>query len=194
MAKALVPSYSQAIQDLAAADKDRQNEAFQTLSTMTAGPVDWAYDVWDNLLRLAHSGDNRQRSIAGQILCNLAQSDPEQRILRDIKVLLALTRDERFVTARHCLLALWKVAVCGRRQRKTVVDGLVQRFKECASEKNGTLIRYDIQCVLRTIYDQTGDTELRSAAETLIELEQDPKYRKKYQSAWRSASVPPARK
>jgi hypothetical protein len=65
------------------------------------------------------------------------------------------------------------------------VDGLAQRFKECASEKNCTLIRYDIQCVLKRIHDVTGDEGLRAKATELIGLEGDAKYRKKYGGVWR---------
>lgn len=53
----------------------------------------WAYDVWDALLRnLAHE-DNHDRAIAAQVLCNLAKSDPESRMLRDFGDLFAVTRD-----------------------------------------------------------------------------------------------------
>src|SRR4051794_39324956 len=151
--------------DLKSTDKKSQDRAFTSLTEMTNAPVDWAYEVWDDLLRLVAVGDNRQRSIAGQVLCNLAKSDPKERMVKDAAALLALTKDERFVTARHCLLSLWMVAIVGARQRKAVVDGLVRRFKECAAEKNGTLIRYDIQCTLRRVYDAEPDEQLRAKAE-----------------------------
>ena len=178
------------IEDLKSNVKERQDRAFLSLSEMTAEPVDWAYEVWDELLGLIGEGDNRQRSIAGQILCNLAKSDKEQRLVEDSAALLALTRDARFVTARHCLLSLWKVAIAGPRQHKAVLDGLVLRFKECAVEKNCTLIRYDIQCTLRRVFDVKADTQLRSMADGLIELEEDLKYRKKYAMVWRTAKAP----
>ena len=89
----------------------------------------------DDLVALTAKGDNRQRSIAGQLLSNLAKSDPDLRIVRDAERLFAVTRDERFVTARHVLLALWKIAIEGDRQRNTIVDGLVRRFNECTAEK-----------------------------------------------------------
>lgn len=179
--------------DLSSNNKECQNRAFLSLSEMTKEPVEWAYEVWDELLRLVAEGDNRQRAIAGQLLCNLAKSDPQQRIVEDVAALLALTKDDRFVTARHCLLSLWKVAIAGSRQRKLVLDGLAQRFKECAAEKNGTLIRYDIQCTLRRVYDIEAGAQLRSTAEKLIQIEEDPKYRKKYATVWRAAKLPATR-
>jgi hypothetical protein len=171
--------------DLRSSEKKRQDRAFEFLLPATDARVDWAYEVWDDLLRLLSSGDNRQRSIASQILSNLAKSDPEARILRDLGALLDVTRDERFVTARHCLQSLWKVALAGSRQQEAVVDGLAQRFRECTKEKNCTLIRYDILAVMRRVYDEAGDQALPSLATALIEIEKDPKYRKKYAALWR---------
>ncbi|MGZ3638519.1 MAG: hypothetical protein ACXVCX_11855 [Ktedonobacterales bacterium] len=75
--------------------------------------------------------------------------------------------------------------MAGDRQRESVVKGLVQRFQECRAEKNGTLIRYDILAVLRRVYDVTEDAEVRSTAVALLDLEEDPKYRKKYATLWR---------
>src|SRR5258708_18946614 len=110
----------------------------------TKEPVNWAYEIWDELLATLKEGDNRQRAIASQVLCNLAKSDPENRMLQDLKALLFVTRDERFVTARHCMQSLWKVGIAGESQRKALIEELIHRFHECAAEKNCTLIRYDI--------------------------------------------------
>ena len=65
-------------------------------------------------------------------------------MLKDFDALLEVTNDERFVTARHCMQSLWKVGVAGKDQQKKLVEGLTRRFKECTTEKNCTLIRYDI--------------------------------------------------
>jgi len=84
-------------------DRDRQNQAYYYILEATDKPVDWAYEVWDELLANLTHKDNHNRAIAAQILSNLAKSDPENRILKDFNKLLAVTKDERFVTARHCL-------------------------------------------------------------------------------------------
>ena len=105
--------------------------------------------------------------------------------MKDVGALLTVTKDERFVTARHCLQSLWKVGAAGVRQREAVVKGLVLRFQECAAEKNCTLIRYDILTALRRVHDVSGDAQVRSTAEALMKLENDPKYRRKYASIWR---------
>jgi hypothetical protein len=167
-------------------DKEYQNKAFFHLLEVTEKPVDWAYEVWDELVeRLSHK-DNRQRAISAQILCNLARSDPQNRMLKDFDALLAVTKDERFVTARHCLQAIWKVGVTGKQQQKLVVEGLETRFKECISEKNCTLIRYDIIQDLKNLYDEIKDETIREKALELIELEEDLKYRKKYARVWKT--------
>ena len=69
--------------------------------------------------------------------------------------------------------------------RKVVVDAFADRFKDCASEKNCTLIRYDIIQGLRNLYDEVKDEKIKQKALELIETEEDLKYRKKYASVWK---------
>ena len=166
-------------------DRALQNKAFIAILKATDKPVDWAYDAWDEVVENLHHKDNHNRAIAAQVLCNLAKSDPKRRILTDFDALLAVTRDERFVTARHCLQALWKVGAAGKPQQKRLVDGLAGRFAECVTEKNCILIRYDISQSLRNLYDAVKDEAVREKALELIETEPDLKYRKKYASLWR---------
>jgi hypothetical protein len=173
------------LDELRSNNKESQDKAFLDLSAETAKPVVWAYEVWEELVELLGDKDNRRRAIASQILCNLAKSDPEKRMLKDIPQLLAITKDERFVTARHCMQSLWKVGVAGEEQRTALLDGLAARFRECAAEKNCTLIRYDIVESLRKMYDDTGDERVRQKALSLIESEDDLKYRKKYAGVWK---------
>ncbi len=173
------------LKNLWSEDRALQNNAFFYILEATDEPVDWAYDVWDELVENLRHLDNHNRAIAAQILCNLAKSDPKNRMLKDFKALLAVTKDERFVTARHCMQSLWKVGAAGKKQQKLLVDGLTGRFKECVMEKNGTLIRYDIIQSLRNLYDAVKDEKVRDKALELIETEEDLKYRKKYASLWR---------
>lgn len=177
--------FRELLEALRSPSRDRQNRAFEGLLKATENPVAWAYELWDDLLLTLRDGDNRQRSIAAQVLSNLAKSDPKQRMSKDLAALLRVTKDEHFVTARHCLQSLWKVGVVGEPQRNALLKGLVLRFEECASEKNCTLIRYDILVVLRRVYDLISDQKIRATAERLIATEQDPKYRTKYATVWR---------
>ena len=172
--------------NLRSADRALQNKAFFYVLEVTNGPVDWAYDVWDEMVTGLRHKDNHVRAIAAQVLCNLAKSDPEKRMLSDFPALLAVTKDERFVTARHCLQALWKVGAAGKEQQQLLVDGLAGRFKACITEKNCTLIRYDIIQVLHNLYEQVKDEKVREQALAWIASEQDEKYRKKYASIWKS--------
>jgi len=173
------------LNNLWSSDRDLQNQAFTAILKATDKPVDWAYEVWDEVVANLSHPDNHNRAIAAQVLCNLAKSDPKGRILKDFDALLAVTRDERFVTARHCLQVLWKVGAAGKKQQKRLVDGLAVRFAECTTEKNCTLIRYDISQSLRNLYDATHDETVRERALELIETEPDLKYRKKYAGLWR---------
>jgi hypothetical protein len=173
------------LDNLWSSDRALQNQAFTAILKATDKPVDWAYEAWDEVVANLSHKDNHNRAIAAQVLCNLAKSDPKGRILKDFDALLAVTRDERFVTARHCLQALWKVGAAGKKQQKRLVEGLTVRFAECATEKNCTLIRYDISQSLRNLYDAVHDEKVRERALELIETEPDLKYRKKYASLWR---------
>jgi hypothetical protein len=171
------------LHDIHSSDRDTQGAAYRALSQATQEPVEWAYDAWDTLVEALAAKDNRLRSIASQILANLAsKSDPENRIAKDFDSLLNVTRDEKFVTARHAMQAIWKV---GLANQKLLVKGLAIRYNECAAEKNGTLIRYDILEGLRKLHDAKPDEKLRKLALEWIASETDAKYRKKYATLWR---------
>ena len=166
-------------------NRDRQNEAFAAALAATAQPVDWAYSAWDQTVANLTHKDNHNRAIAAQLLCRLAKSDPEQRILHDFGALLAVTKDARFVTARHCLQALWQIGAAGDAQQARLLAGLEARFVECSREKNWSLLRYDIIAGLRKLYDATLVPAVKAKALALIDLETDAKYRKKYATLWR---------
>ena len=166
-------------------DADVRYAAFQELLALARNPVDWAYEVWDELKEMTRKGDNHQRTIAVQLLCELAKSDPKNKMLKDFDTLLAVTRDEKFVTARHSLQALWKIGKVGKKQLKLVLDGYALRFNDCAAEKNCTLIRYDISMALKKLFDEVKDEKVRETGLALIETETDLKYRKKYATAWK---------
>lgn len=172
------------IDNIRSKDKVLQNQAYTYLLKETELPVDWAYDVWDELAESLHHKDNHVRSISAQILANLAKSDPENQMQRDFPKLMAGTRDEKFVTARHTLQSIWKVGLESK-MRKTVVEALARRFKDCITEKNWTLIRYDIIQDLRNLYDAVGDESIKQKALDLIDCEEDAKYKKKYASVWK---------
>ena len=171
--------------ELRSTDKDVQNKAYFAAMEATDKPVDWAYEVWDDMLAGLTDKDNHVRAIAAQVLCGLAKSDPDKRILKDFDALLAVTKDERFVTARHCMQSLWKIGVVGKPQQQTYMVGLESRFHECAAEKNCTMIRDDILQSMRNVYDAVKDESIREKALALIEREPDAKYRKKYATLWK---------
>jgi hypothetical protein len=172
------------LENVRSKDKELQNAAYYYLLAATAVPVTWAYEVWADLLAGLNDKDNHARSISAQVLCNLAISDPEKRILTDFDKLLTLTRDKKFVTARHTLQSLWKVGLAGSEQREMVVAGLNGRYQNCLTEKNHTLIRYDIIQNLKNLYDAVPDEAIKENALALIETEEDLKYRKKYATVW----------
>jgi hypothetical protein len=173
------------LDNVRSADGGLQNEAHHFLMEATDKPVDWAYEAWDELVQgLTHKEDH-VRAISSQVLANLAKSDPKGRMFKDFEKLLNVTKDEQFVTARHCLQSIWKVGLAGKNAQQMAVKGLEQRYHECVSEKNCTLIRFDIIQDLRELYNATTSSEIKEKALELIELETDLKYRKKYASVWK---------
>lgn len=181
------PDVEHALDCLASGDRALQGKSYAVLSEAVARKVGWADPAWDKLKPLLRHKDNRIRSIAGQALCGLAPSASHSLVERDLDELVAVTRDERFVTARHVLLALWKVGVGSHALRRKLLEGLSERFGSSADEKNRTLVRYDIVCTMRRLFDETGDETVKSGAMALIATEEDLKYRKKYAAAWRDA-------
>lgn len=166
-------------------DRDLQNQAYMALIAATDQPVPWSYEAWDETAANLTHKNNRVRAIAGQLLCNLAKSDPDRRILDDFPALLNVTRDARFVTARHTLQNIWKAGLAGPQQQEMLLSGLEGRYYECIDEKNCTLIRYDIIQDLRDLYDVVGDETIKNKALELIAAEDDQKYRKKYGAVWK---------
>jgi len=174
------------LDNLRSEDSELQNQAFSHILKETEKPVDWAYEVWDQLIDALRHKDNHVRAISAQILANLgAKSDPKNRMQKDLPKLMAVTKDERFVTARHTLQSVWKIGAFNRKMQEPVIDALAYRFEECATEKNCTLIRYDIIQDFRNIYDEVKEEAIKRKALELIETEEDLKYKKKYATVWK---------
>lgn len=179
------PSYRESMEKLHSGNRDLENTAFSELIAATSQPIEWAYEIWDEIETDLRHKEGHRRAIAAQILCNLSKSDPKDRMLKSFDRLLHVTRDEKFVTARHCMQSIWKVGLAGKKQQALLMNGLEKRFQECIKEKNCTLIRYDILQSMRNLYDQVKDEKIREKAEELIETEDDLKYQKKYKTVWR---------
>lgn len=172
-------------ENLEAKDKNLQYEAFQNILAATNTEVDWAYEVWDELREWLTGRDVHRRARAAQFLSSLAISDPEKRMLSDFSALWEVTKDPKFVTARHALQSIWRVGLAGPEQKQLVINLFDDRFQNGTSEKNYTLIRYDMIVGLKKLYDQLMDEQIKKTALDLIESEEDVKYRKKYMSAWK---------
>ncbi|RSD23268.1 hypothetical protein [Mesobacillus subterraneus] len=170
---------------LEADDKEAQYEAFKGIMAATDEQVDWAYEVWDQLKDWLSDKDPHRRSRAAQFLSGLAKSDPENRILIDFPELWEVTKDEKFVTARHALQSIWKVGLGGDEQRQLGIQHFTERFRNGGEEKNYTLRRHDMIVGLKNLYDELKDEQIKQTAMELIELESDVKYQKKYKAVWK---------
>ncbi|UTR12668.1 hypothetical protein MM300_10515 [Evansella sp. LMS18] len=172
--------------DLESDDREKQYEAYKNILAAAEKEVDWAYEVWDQLVEDLTHMDNHRRSRAAQFLSYLAVSDPEKRVLHDFPAIWGVTKDKKFVTARHSLQAVWRIGLAGEQQKELVVDHLVNRYRECEGEKNYTLIRFDITQGLRHLFDALHDEAIKITALELIAEETDDKYRKKYAALWKN--------
>ncbi|KUF35463.1 MULTISPECIES: hypothetical protein [Lysinibacillus] len=168
-------------------EHDRDIESYEELIKILQEPVDWTYAVWEQLVQALTYKDGHARARAAQILCALAaKSDPEERVLEDFLKIWAVTYDERSVTARNALQAIWKIGLAGQVQSDLVVSYLAKRFQTCLDEKHPTHIRHDIIVSFKKLYDETSDIKLLDIAHRLINEEQDVKSKQKYKSAIRS--------
>jgi hypothetical protein len=184
-----MPDAHELLEDIRSADRQVQGHAFEALMAATDSTVDWADDAWDHLVADLGHRDNRTRAIAAQVLCNLAKSIDDERVLAALPELMAVTHDERFVTSRHCLQSLWKLGATGQARRDAFRQALAARFAAAGGEKNGTLIRADIIESLRRVHDATGDQAIHDTAEQLIGTEPDDKYRRKYTKIWKAGTA-----
>jgi hypothetical protein len=173
--------------DRASNDREVAYEAICGLFATAEEPVDWAYDVWDQLLSELEHGAGNRRAFAAQMLARLAISDPEGRMLEDFPRVAAVMRDSKTVTARHTLQSIWRVGLAGPTQRAMVVDALSARFGECAEGKHESLVRTDVVTALGKLMKATGDDAVERSALSLIEAEPDGKRRKGQAAAWRKA-------
>ncbi|KMJ57193.1 hypothetical protein AB685_17440 [Bacillus sp. LL01] len=166
-------------------DKEERYEAYQYILNATEEKVDWTYEVWDQLLADLTHKDNHQRSRVAQYLANLAKSDPEMRMMKDFPKLWEVTKDVKFVTARHSLQSIWKVGLAGTPQKEMVMEYMSDRFKNGTEEKNYTLIRHDIIQNMKDLHDHFQDEAIKQTALDLIDTVDDQKYKKKYLAVWK---------
>lgn len=168
--------------DLGSTDDKIRMGALQSLLKMTESPVDWVYDVWDGLFEKLNHENSFQRSIGIMVLCNLAKSDTEDRLADSLDLLLAHTKDEKFITSRQCLQCIWKAAATTKTSREKVLAHLEKRYRECTEEKHYNLLRQDIIQSLWHLYQGDKDGAVLKRAQGLIAEEQEGKYRKKYEA------------
>jgi len=75
------------LDDLHSEDGDTRFRAMNAILKMTEERVDWAHEVWDEMLARLRHENNHQRAIAAQVLCHLAKSDTENRMDRPLHTL-----------------------------------------------------------------------------------------------------------
>ena len=161
--------------------------AFSELLVITEQKVTWFNEYKDQILEKLDDANSYQRSIGTMLLCNLAKSITDQKILDNIMDKLVLMKDdEKFITQRQYLQNIWKVAIAGKKYEKIIVNQLSAEYCDCISKKHSNLLRLDIISSLVKIADKTESLELRKKIMELIDLENNEKDRKKYLKATNS--------
>ena len=174
------------IEELSSTDDKIRLDALQATLKLTESKVDWVYEVWDLLLEKLDHENSYQRSIGVMLLCNLAKSDAENRLAGSLNRLLAHTEDEKFITSRQCIQNIWKVAAANKSNREKVLKHLEKRFVESAAEKHSNLLRQDIIQSMLALYKAEKDEGLSTRIQALIAREQEPRYRKRYETLLKS--------
>lgn len=169
-------------------DTTRYN-ALVAMIALLEKPVDWAYEVWDDLVAKCSDKDNHVRARATQLLSGLAKSDPEVRIVKALPSIVLVTHDKMFVTARHTIQAMWKIGLGSPKARKALLSAYATRFEDSVADKQCKMIRSDISIGLRRLFDESGDVTVKKTALALIETEPDAAYKKKYLGAWRGVAA-----
>lgn len=173
------------INDLFGDDIKRKFDAFRYLMNVTDDiPVEWIYTVWDELFLQLKNNNIHRRSIAAQLICNLAKSDTEGRLLKDIDKLLGSTIEEKLLMTRHSFQTIWKIAIINNELKSKIIAHLTLLFTASITEKNYPLIRYDILLILRKIYNLLKDKFVKDLALMLIQKETDFNNQSKYKSLW----------
>ncbi|MCP3031880.1 hypothetical protein LF817_11045 [Halobacillus sp. A1] len=167
-------------ENLESKEKQTQYDAFTYIMEVSKVKVDWAYEVWDRLLEDLEHKDPHRGSRAAQFLVHLAISDPDERILGDFSKIWAVTKDPKFVTARHSLQAIWRIGLAGKKQKDLIMKHFESRFLFCIDEKNYTLTRLDIIEGLSKLYIERQEEDIKEKAQELIENVSEEKYKKKY--------------
>jgi hypothetical protein len=170
------------IEELSSTDDKIRLDALQATLKLTESKVDWVYEVWDLLLEKLEHENSYQRSIGVMLLCNLAKSDVENRIVDSLDRLLVHTKDEKFITSRQCIQNIWKIAAANKSNCEKVLKHLEKRFVGCVSEKHFNLLRGDIIQSMMALYQADKDEKLLTRVWALVAKEQEPKYQKQYEA------------
>lgn len=166
-------------------DPELIEAAYQELIGMVDHPVEWSYEVWDDLIVKLTDSNGQVKSTSAQLLSLLAAySDPDKRILVDFERVFQTTYDPKFVTARQSLKRIWKIARAGIDQERLVVDALKKRYMDAGNEKNVILIRSDIIESYKKIFNMRKDLKVKQMALVLIDLEMDSTVKEKYSKLW----------
>jgi hypothetical protein len=167
-------------EDLLSKNNKIRFAAFKEVHALTDKKVIWIYDRWFELVEKISSENSYQRTIGLTLLANLCKSDDENRFSKIIDAYLEHLDDEKFITARLCIQAVWKIALVNDRLRRKIIDSLEQSYwGNIHLKTHGNLIRQDIVTSLNQIFQNTKDKEVINLVLRIAAEETDDKIIKK---------------
>lgn len=166
-------------ENLASNDDKLRYAAFKEILELTEKKVKWIYDKFYLLTEKLSSENSYQRSIGFMVLANLCKSDDENRIQPLLPVLLKQLNDEKFITSRQSIQAVWKFALNNEAMKSFVLKSLGNEFYDNRHlSTHGNLIKQDIIGSIKLIADNANDVKILSLISDLITEENDPKLQK----------------
>jgi hypothetical protein len=163
-------------------EDDIRFNALTTLKEISKDKVPWFEERYNELISKLNDSNSFQRSIGIMLLCDLAKSDENQLINKDLAKILRHIQDEKFITSRQCIQNIWKIAIYETDTRSKIEKALIEYFARCESIDHGNLLRQDIISALWEIRKTYNDPKLEKTVIQLIELENDKNNIKRLQS------------
>jgi len=126
------------LDNLRSEDKALQNKAFFYILEATDKPVDWAYDVWDEMVVTLSHKDNHQRAIAAPGPLQPGQERPREQ---DAKGFCCSTRSDerREVCHREALYAIHMESWRRRKEAGAEIGGTVSQVASKSASRKRTV-------------------------------------------------------
>jgi hypothetical protein len=133
---------------------------------------DVLYPEWDYLVELLDSENSYHRSIAGQLLANLARADVEGRFEASFSRIFALLDDAKIVPARQFAQHVGRIAHAKPHLQARITERLLAVDESHHTESRKDLLKGDIIAAFDEFFADSPDQErpsTRKAAKAFLQ-------------------------